>query len=162
MQEIQEIWVWSLGQEDPLEEGMATHSRILAWEITWTEQSGGWQTVTMGSQGVGHDWATKQWQHVLQESSYPKHKGTLSAHLKVQPWNPSVHKGAAFLLREKHVSFFLMVGTVQPVPRHQKWDTRYIPPGRFKPRLQATSLQKAARWLPCTGGRPGSFQCWGG
>ena len=32
----------------------------------------------MGSQGVGHDWATKQWQHVLQESSYPKHKGALS------------------------------------------------------------------------------------
>ena len=41
MQEIQEIWVRSLGQEDPLEEGMATHSRILAWEITWTEESGG-------------------------------------------------------------------------------------------------------------------------
>ena len=35
---IQEIWVRSLGQEDPLEEGMATHSSVLAWEIPWTEE----------------------------------------------------------------------------------------------------------------------------
>ena len=38
---IQETWIWSLGQEDPLEEGMATHSSILAWRIPWTEESGG-------------------------------------------------------------------------------------------------------------------------
>ena len=38
MQETQEIWVQSLGQEDPLEEGMATHSSIHAWEIPWTEE----------------------------------------------------------------------------------------------------------------------------
>ena len=37
----QEIWVRSLGQEDPLEKEMATHSNILAWEITWTEEPGG-------------------------------------------------------------------------------------------------------------------------
>ena len=37
MQELQEIWVWSLGPEDPLEEEMATHSSILAWRIPWTE-----------------------------------------------------------------------------------------------------------------------------
>jgi len=36
---MQEIWVWSLGQEDPLEKGMATHSSILAWRIPWTERS---------------------------------------------------------------------------------------------------------------------------
>ena len=35
---MQETWVRSLGQEDPLEEGMATHSNILAWEIPWTEE----------------------------------------------------------------------------------------------------------------------------
>ena len=41
----QEIWVRSLGQEDPLEKEMATHSNILAWEITWTEEPGGlWST----------------------------------------------------------------------------------------------------------------------
>ena len=37
---VQETWVQSLGQEDPLEEGMATHSSILAWEIPWTEEPG--------------------------------------------------------------------------------------------------------------------------
>ena len=37
----QEIWVQSLGQEDPLEEEMATHSSILAWEIPWTKEPGG-------------------------------------------------------------------------------------------------------------------------
>ena len=38
VKEPQEMWVRSLGQEDPLEEGMATHSSILAWEIPWTEE----------------------------------------------------------------------------------------------------------------------------
>ena len=42
------MWVQSLGQEHPLEEGMATHSSILAWEISWTEDPGGLQS--MGSQ----------------------------------------------------------------------------------------------------------------
>ena len=51
-----ETWVRSLGWEDPLEKEMATHSRILAWWIPWTEEPGGLQSV--GSQRVGHDWAT--------------------------------------------------------------------------------------------------------
>ena len=45
---VQETQVQSLGQEDPLEKDMATHSRILAWEIPWTEGPGGLQS--MGSQ----------------------------------------------------------------------------------------------------------------
>ena len=53
---MRETWVWSLGWEDPLEEGMATQSSILAWRIPWTEKPGGLQSV--GSQMVGHDWAT--------------------------------------------------------------------------------------------------------
>ena len=48
---MRETWVWSLGWEDPLEKGKATHSSILAWRIPWTIQS-------MGLQRVGHDWAT--------------------------------------------------------------------------------------------------------
>ena len=47
---IWETWVLSLGWEDPLEKGKATHSSILAWRIAWTK--------SMGSQRVGHDWAT--------------------------------------------------------------------------------------------------------
>ena len=53
MQEPQETQVQSLGQEDPLEEEMATHSSILAWRIPWTEEPGELQS--MGSQRVGHD-----------------------------------------------------------------------------------------------------------
>ena len=48
-----ETWVQSLGQEDPLEKEMATHSSILAWRIPWTEEPGGLEY--MGSQRVGHD-----------------------------------------------------------------------------------------------------------
>ena len=47
---MQESWVRSLGCEDPLEEGKATHSSILAWRIPWTEESGGLQS--MGSQRI--------------------------------------------------------------------------------------------------------------
>ena len=50
---IHETWVRSLGQEDSLEKGMATHSRILAWRIPWTEELGRLQS--MGSQRVRHD-----------------------------------------------------------------------------------------------------------
>ena len=45
MQEMYETWVRSLGREDPLEEGMATHSRILVWRIPWTEEPGGLQSI---------------------------------------------------------------------------------------------------------------------
>ena len=47
---MQEVWVQSLGQEDPLEEEMTTRSSILAWRIPWTEEPGGLQS--MGSQRV--------------------------------------------------------------------------------------------------------------
>ena len=53
----QETWVQPLGQEDPLENEMATHSSVLAWEIPWTEEPGRLQS--MGSQRVGHDLVTK-------------------------------------------------------------------------------------------------------
>ena len=51
---MQETWVQSLGQEDPLEEGMATHSSILAWRIPWTKESGGLQSI--GLQKIEHNW----------------------------------------------------------------------------------------------------------
>ena len=57
---MQEMWVQSLGWEDPLEKEMAIHSNILAWEIPWTEEPGGLQST--GSQRVGHNLATKQQQ----------------------------------------------------------------------------------------------------
>ena len=53
---MQETWVRSLGGEDPLEEGIATHSSVLAWTIPRTEESGGLQST--GSQRVGHNLGT--------------------------------------------------------------------------------------------------------
>ena len=53
---VRKARVQSLGQEDSLEKEMATHSSILAWKIPWTEEPGRLQS--MGSQRVGHDWAT--------------------------------------------------------------------------------------------------------
>ena len=50
---MQETWVQSLGWEEPLEKGMATHPSILAWRIPWTEEPGGLQS--MGLQRVGYD-----------------------------------------------------------------------------------------------------------
>ena len=53
MQETQKTWVPSLGQEDPLEDEMVAHSSILAWEIPWTEEPSGLQSI--GLQRVRHD-----------------------------------------------------------------------------------------------------------
>ena len=50
---MQEMWVGSLGLENPLEKGMTTHSSILAWKIPWTR--GTWQATVNGLAGVGHD-----------------------------------------------------------------------------------------------------------
>ena len=58
MQEIQAMWVRSLGREDPLEEGMATHSSTLAWRIPWTEEPGG--PLSMGSHRVERDSVTER------------------------------------------------------------------------------------------------------
>ena len=58
MQELQETQVQSLGQEDPLEEEMATHSSILAWRIPWAEEPGRLQSMVL--QRAGHHLVTKQ------------------------------------------------------------------------------------------------------
>ena len=67
---MQEVWVQSLGWEDPLEKEMATHSSMLAWEIPWTEEPGGLSTV--GSQRVGHDWVTKRQQQKNRPLPHPQ------------------------------------------------------------------------------------------
>ena len=59
----QETRIWSLGQEDPLGKGMASHSSILAFRISWTEEPGGLQSV--GSQRVRHDWVTNTIEYLI-------------------------------------------------------------------------------------------------
>ena len=60
---MQDMQVQSLGQKDPLEKKMAIHSSILAWEIPWTEEPDGLQS--MGLQRVGQDLATEEQQHIF-------------------------------------------------------------------------------------------------
>ena len=60
---VQETWVQSPGGQDTLEKAMASHSRILAWRIPWTEEPGGLQS--MGLQRVGHNRVTKQQQQLI-------------------------------------------------------------------------------------------------
>ena len=57
VQEMQEMWVWSLGLGDPLEEEMATHSSFLVWRVPWTEEPDGLQS--RGPQRVKHEWGTE-------------------------------------------------------------------------------------------------------
>ena len=64
---MQEIRVWTLGGEDPLEKGMAIHSSILAWGIPWIEEPGGLHS--MGLQRIGHDWAINTYSNTLIESN---------------------------------------------------------------------------------------------
>ena len=59
---MQETWVWSLGQEDPLEKEMTAPSSILASEISWTEKPGRLYSLILHR--VGHDLATKQKKHL--------------------------------------------------------------------------------------------------
>ena len=68
----QEMWIQSLSWEDVLEKEMATHSRILAWEISWTEEPGGLQS--MGLQNIRHELATKK-KKKRQKSKYTITRG---------------------------------------------------------------------------------------
>ena len=63
MQEMQETLVWSLGQETPMEEGMATHSSILTWRIPWTEEPGRLQFI--GLRRMRHDWSNSACIHAI-------------------------------------------------------------------------------------------------
>ena len=80
---MQETWVWSPSQEDPLEKGMATHSSILAWEIPWTLEPGGLQF--MEWQTVGHDWATNTFMLGGTVLHRPR-----NAHLFPTKWRPPI------------------------------------------------------------------------
>ena len=78
---MQDTWVQSLGQEDPLEKGMATHSSILACRIPWTEEPGGLQSMRL--QRVGHDWATNSnFSYLCCYSSYSSYYWHIS-HLSI-------------------------------------------------------------------------------
>ena len=70
---VQETWVQSVGQEDPLEKGMTAHSSILAWRIPWTEEPDRLQS--MGSQGVGHKGTTRIFREDVKGSCSIRERG---------------------------------------------------------------------------------------
>ena len=86
----QEILVQSLGWEDPLENEVATHPSILAWEIQWTEETCGVQST--GSQRVGHSLATKQ-----QQQQYIINRKQQLLSLIIEKWLYLAHKKQSFM-----------------------------------------------------------------
>ena len=89
---VWETWIQSLGQEDPLEKGMATHSSILAWRITQTEEASGLQSI--GLQRVRHDWSDSVRFHEV----------------RVEPWS---ERAGVFIRRGRDMqkSLFLSLNT---------------------------------------------------
>ena len=92
---MQETQVLSLGQEDPLEKEMATHSSILAWRIPWTEEPGGLQST--GSQRVRHDWATSLSLSPFIQQTFPE--CLLCAKSVLAPWDTGIKKPESLLGR---------------------------------------------------------------
>ena len=70
VQEMQEMWVQSLGQENPLEKEMATHSSILAWKIYWTEEPGALQSMGIAESDMTEPSFGKQGPHFIFQSSF--------------------------------------------------------------------------------------------
>ena len=108
---IQETWVQSLGQEDPLEKKMVTHSRILAWRIPWTEEPGG--LPSMGSQRVRHNRAINFHFHVFKASkSRDSHSRTLNSQTPQNPLGP--RKKPSFLVRERKSPLYCLKTMQRP------------------------------------------------
>ena len=87
---VKQTRVQSLGQEDPPEKEVATHSSILAWKIPWTEESGGYSP--LGSQRAGHNWVTDTPQS--EERPSPSNKVTHSSMERLKRW---VKRSSVFL-----------------------------------------------------------------
>ena len=102
MQETWEMWVWYLGQEDPLEKEMATHSSILAWKIPWTDEPGGLQS--MGPQRVGYNWGT------LEGNGSPLQYSCLENPVDRGAWWAAVHSVAQSWTWLKRLSMHACIG----------------------------------------------------
>ena len=133
-----ETRVQSLGQEDPLEEGMTTHCTILAWRIPWTEDRGGLQP--MGSQSVWHYWETNGTFYGLSDETHVKWKNKVKSRTSLLPSSPSQPppRCASFL----------------PVLQNSSWNCFWIMYTRTEEdqaggtALPANPLSPAGLWMP--------------
>ena len=123
----QETWVWSLGQEDALKKGMASHSSVLAWRIPWTEEPGG--LPSMGSQRVRHDWATNTFTLLLLYMHPYVHSNTIYnsqdteiIQMPINRWTEKdvvhIHNGTLLSILKKKAICSNMDGTRDD---HTKW-----------------------------------------
>ena len=112
---MQETWVQALGQEDPLEKEIATHSSILAWRIPLSEEPGGLQF--MGSQKVGHNWVTNTF-NTLSEAL--KTVVAMSFTKKWPLWDKKKKKVASDRYLPGHNKWTPALGTLLPTRKCQK------------------------------------------
>ena len=118
---MRETWVQSLGWEDPLEKGMATHSSVLAWRNPWTEEPGGLQSV--GSQRVEHHWATKystaQFQETRKEIQLYTHTYicihfiffSLIVYYRILRIGPCLYSGSLLFIYLTYRSVYMLIPT---------------------------------------------------
>ena len=120
---------------DPLEEGMATHSSILAWRIPWTEEPGGLQSIR--SQRVGHDWSNWACIHIYWASSFLNWGGTFrEGRQSSWIWNLLV-----FRFSWSCCQYFLWIGQKQ---RQQKfWNLQDI---LISPSVNCLLERKVGKW----------------
>ena len=114
--EVQETRVQSLGQEDPLEKGLATHSSMLAWRIPWTEEPG--RMPVMGSQRAGHEWATSIFTFFFNLLLRNGLWMTISALLTPPLW---VEEEGRFANKGRRSGSFLIQGERQGILIHIIW-----------------------------------------
>jgi len=111
---MQETWIQSLSWENPLENGMATHSSILAWRIPWTEQPGGLQST--GLQRVRHNWTTNTFTGALQgQGTVPRHRAHQDRSRHLLALKPMAHWQAGQALI-RHTVEIRQILSISPTP----------------------------------------------
>ena len=112
---VQKTQVWSLGQEDPLEKGMANHSSILVWRIPWTEEPRGLQS--LGSQRVRHDWVTDTF--TFKEYLYPLSEKALGRSTESNSFTHAIFSSVFLALgwpeQRNSRYFLLLIGTLKRI-----------------------------------------------
>ena len=100
MKEMPETWVWSLGWEDPLEEEMATHSSILAWRTSWTEEPAGF------SEPVGTQLSTQEHIHI---GSYSRRSSFVRiVYWSIQEWWGIMLTSYSSMVQEKKTNILVL------------------------------------------------------
>ena len=145
---MQGMWVWTLGQEDPLKKEMATHSSILPWEIPWTEDSGG--LLSMGLHRGGHNWSYLAYMYALEEE--------MATHSIILVWRIPGTEGPGGLLsmrshRVKHDwSDSAAQAAAEHTCKHITFGTLFVKPTPilFKRSLEHTAFIWPARCIMLT------------